>query len=488
MRKLILKNSFFSVTQMLLKMAFLFILYRIIYRELGVEELGLWSLTYAFLSFLDYASLGIPGGIVKFVAQYAARKKYTECSELVQTSIMMMFGLSCMALLIGYPIVRLLLLQLVDSDTTLLLELLNLGAIAFILQMIYNSYVSVYDGFNQIYRRNIVSMVGETIHFILSIVFIFRFGIIGVVYAKIIEHLIILIGAVFVIPTFFKEMPYIPRVFKAKYLREILGYSLHFKVAGLMASLVNPLLRALINHYGGLGLVGYYEMAQKLVHKFSRLVAVALQSLFPTIAALKETDPDKMYTVYTMVFRVILSAVYPAMLLFGFAAPFISLVWLGEMSIIFSALVVVLSITYGSEIIKFPARLCMFGLGELKWIQITNGITLALVTFLGSVGGVFFDGVGVVAGTSIALFISFNLLTVVFHRIHHIPLFSLISLKTKLVYLFLGILYILLVHLYRGSFGDYFLTLYGGIGTTALILVVAGAHKDMRMLIQGKKA
>ena len=66
-----------------------------------------------------------------------------------------------------------------------------------------------------------------------------------------------------------------------------------------------PVTKGLLSRYGGLAMVGYYEMASRMVLQFRIMIVSANQVLVPVIAALQETAPDRIRTIYRESYRLI---------------------------------------------------------------------------------------------------------------------------------------------------------------------------------------
>ena len=97
----LLSNAGLSVLQVLVSGVLLFFVYRHLLKQLGAEQLGLWSVLLASTSVARLSDLGLTSGVVKFVARYRARQDDAAASEVVQTtatSIALGMGLALLAL------------------------------------------------------------------------------------------------------------------------------------------------------------------------------------------------------------------------------------------------------------------------------------------------------------------------------------------------------------------------------------------------------
>ena len=78
----------------------------------------------------------------------------------------------------------------------------------------------------------------------------------------------------------------------------MMGYGLNIQMISVSQMLYDPITKGLLVKFGGLDLAGYYEMANRMVIQLRGLIVSAVQVLVPTIADLKEKNPDSIHKVY----------------------------------------------------------------------------------------------------------------------------------------------------------------------------------------------
>ncbi|MCP2619681.1 oligosaccharide flippase family protein [Candidatus Aminicenantes bacterium AC-334-K16] len=114
-----------------------------------------------------------------------------------------------------------------------------------------------------------------------------KYGLKGVAYARVIQNLIILIFSWFFLRKYLPLLPVFPYKWDKKLFREIVGYGINFQIISVARMLYDPITKALLTKFGGLSLVGYYEMANKLIYQIRSLKVSANQILVPAFADLK---------------------------------------------------------------------------------------------------------------------------------------------------------------------------------------------------------
>ena len=86
MKQSIPRNAAVAVAQVVVTGVTLFLLYRYILDELGIKQMGVWSVVMATASASRLAQLGLSGGVVRYVAKYLARSDVARAGRIVQTA------------------------------------------------------------------------------------------------------------------------------------------------------------------------------------------------------------------------------------------------------------------------------------------------------------------------------------------------------------------------------------------------------------------
>ena len=83
-------NAVSAVVQVVFTALLYFFLYKYLLKNIGVEQLGIWSLILSFSSIANLANLGLTSGLVKFVAEYLTAQDRTKLGKLIFTSVLSM--------------------------------------------------------------------------------------------------------------------------------------------------------------------------------------------------------------------------------------------------------------------------------------------------------------------------------------------------------------------------------------------------------------
>ena len=185
--------------------------------------------------------------------------------------------------------------------------------------------------------------------------------------------------------------------------RASFSYAASFQLISLLVFVCDPLTKGFLSRYGSISMVGYYEMANKLVLQFRALLVGSSQVLVPVFVKLNRLDPARFAGLFDVSYQVFF---FLAIVVFGFAiaaAPLISEIWIGRLEPVFVLPVILLSIGWCINSIGLPAYHAGMGTGELRPNIYSHVLMAGLNLVLALVLGYFFKGNGVVWGWSIAL-------------------------------------------------------------------------------------
>ena len=399
----IIPNALSSILQVAISGVTLFLLYRFLLNTIGVEKVGVWALIMATASLGQISNLGLTDSAVKFVAKYGAREEQETVSRLIQT-ILISVGTSLgLMLLIFYLFSEKVLTLVIDAAVLPdALGILPMALASSWLMTIGGICLGGIDGYHRIDLRNFITIGYNLIYVFLSWLLVNEYGLPGLAWAQFSGSVLLLAVSYYTLSRF-TSLPPVPLIWDKALFREMLGYGISFQVISIAKLLYEPITKGLISIFGGLAMVGYYEMASRMVQQFRGLIVAANQVLIPTFADLTEREAAKIVKVYTESLQAAIFVAIPIFSLVASFIPLISLLWLGNYEETFVGISLLLLAGWFINILAAPAYFAYVGIGRLRWnvvgSLITALLTITLGWYLGAVGG----GMGVVAGFVIAL-------------------------------------------------------------------------------------
>jgi len=247
---------------------------------IGVEQLGIWSIVLATTTVINISNLGLSGSVVKFVAKYIARAELGNVSSVIQTAALSLGSLIGLVLLIIYPLLQTLLEYIVpDSGLPDALSVLPYALVSFWITAIAGIFQAGLDGCQRIDLRNILLIGNHLLYLGLAFLWVPSYGLLGLAYAQVFQASSILIVSWFLLRWELKNLPLVPYHWHRNLFFEMLSYGINFQFVSIIGMLSDPLTKALLSKFGGLAMVGYYEMAYRMLSQFLAIMVNANQVL-----------------------------------------------------------------------------------------------------------------------------------------------------------------------------------------------------------------
>jgi len=435
-RRIIL-NAIMSVAQIVVTGGILFVLYRFLLVTIGAEQLGIWSLVAATTSVIYVmGNLGLSSSVIKYVAKYKARNDFKNVSYVIQTAVISVTVLVSFLLVIGYPFFKLLFQLIFPAQAVpAALSILPYALLSVLFFMIADIFQSSLYGLQRIDLSSYPLMVKGIVNLVLCLVLIPKYGLLGMAYAGVIQNLLSLIISWFLLN---RQMPFLPFFFyrwSKNTFKKIIFYGMNSQIISIATILSDFVTKALLSKFGGLSMVGFYEMASKMVQQFRAVIVSANQVVVPTIADMTESAPEKIRAFYLRSYELLFYLALPLFSLIIICAPIISEIWIGYYERIFVFSAMLLSIGWFLNTLAIPAYFANSGMGELRWNVISNILMAAINAGTGLVLGYLYGGFGVIFAWIIALSLGNSLVYICFHIKHKISFSELIPKASRILML-----------------------------------------------------
>lgn len=401
----ITRNVLATIGQVLVSGLVLFILYRYLLNQLGVKQIGVWSIVLAAVSVSRIGDFGLSAGVVKFVAQALARGERERAGEVVETIVLTLGGLMAIVLIAAFPLFQRVIEYLLPGEglaTALLIlpyALLSLWA-----TVIAGGILGGLDGCQRIDLRSGLMAASQIIYLGLTILWVPTHGLEGVARAQLTQSLCLVIASWWVLRRTIAPVPWVPVRWRGAVLRDMLGYGVNFQIISIVAMLFDPVTKGLMSKFGGLAPLGYYEMASKLVLQMRAVIVESNRTVVPLVARLTEgSNYLELRRTYEMSFRLLLVVSATSYAIIVLCGPMISLFWIGRIEETFVAFLIFISVGWFLNTLAGPAYFHNLGTGYLKWNVISHVLIGVLNLSLGIPAGMLWGSSGVVIAFVISL-------------------------------------------------------------------------------------
>jgi len=407
------QNVIWALAEVTISSLVLFLLYRIVVKDLSVEALGIWSLVMATTSLGRLADIGTAAGLGRFVAASRAKKEDDKAIDFAETALLTNLILFLgIAAIIWAPAYYGLSLMTNGESLIKARELLPYALISFILMNVTAAATGALVGQQRSDQRSMVSIASLFVQFSVALLFVPRHGLPALAWAQTAQYLLIIcicwglfLRNHFGIWTFRLPTRWRPDVFK-----ELIGYGVKLQTLSVVSFLYEPTVKFLMSSLGGLEALGFYEMAQRLVLQVRQLVVMPNQTLVPGFAHLNECEPKKIEPLYHRAMALSIVFGLPLLASVAVTSPLICAVWVGHLESLFVIFTILLSVGWFANLLAAPAYLLGVALGRLKGNLYGTIVTTVGAGLLSFFFGHFFGKFGV-AVSAMAMLGAGSLLT-----------------------------------------------------------------------------
>ena len=403
-RRQTFKNATLTVAQVVVSATFLFVIYKYLLATLGAARLGVWSIVMALSTVARITDLGFAGGMTRFVAKYRSLEEHETVLELVETGTVSLAVLSTLVLAAAYPLLQWgLPLMFDDSALDDARALLPFSLASFGLLAVAGAFLSTLDGLQRADLRNMVLIGGTLAYGMLIPTFVSTLGFAGLGWAQLGQAALVLAASWVVVRRQLEMKELIPTRWRRKRFSEMLSYNVNLQLSTVASFLGDPLTKVMLGHFGNLPMVGYYEMASKMVSQFRAVVTNVNQVFVPVIAHLHEKDKTELAELYEKTYGVLFFVCVTFYCAAAIATPSISTLWLGHYDPFFVSVAYVMLLTMFINTLTAPAYFSNMGTGHAAVNALSQVVIGGANLTLGWLLGRLFGGPGVIVAYAIAV-------------------------------------------------------------------------------------
>lgn len=373
-----------------------FYVYRIVQFRLGPEQFGIWALGFSALSFISVAQLGVASALLRHIPVLRVKTERGDgdgitVKDLYWTSITLVTaGGAAVITLFVAPFYFFITVGLSPEDIADLNRIYGIliayGLATVVGQIPYNALIAL----GRPIVAYLVFMIGSVLLVAVSYLWIDVYGLVAVSLAFLIYRaasLAICHGImVRMLAGESKRSPWFSRTA----FRRIFPTSFGLLISDIPVMFCDPVAKVLLNNFGGLSIVGYYEMARRLAGQLREVAIRPARMLIPRLAeSIEKDDFETERAIFARMQRSLNSLAVAFFAVLAAGAPLISIIWLGYDEPLLTINIVLAA---GSVAIGFLAVGSYFSFiaqGRPWVIVAAHGLTLALLGVFGAIGGYF---------------------------------------------------------------------------------------------------
>jgi len=433
-KKRILINALSSGIQVIIVGLVYFFLYRILLIKLGVKLLGVWSLVIATSSVANLANFGFTSGLVKFVAEFNAKEQYENINKFLFTSFVSILFLFTILIIIVYFLALLFVDKIVPPEyVKLTLSVLPYTLACLLINSLGGVFTSALEGFQKNYIRNFAYIFTSLVYFILAIIFLPQFGLLGLAFAQIVQAIIITLVAFYYVKKICKDFRFNVRNWDKMVFKSLFNYGYKFQMISIFQMLYEPITKVLISKYSGMSTLGFYEMASRFVSQFRAIISTMNQVTIPVVAHYSHSDKQAVRHIYKRSLSLIVFLVFPIVSGIVLFIPHLSVVWVGNLEPVFINSAYILSFSMLINVLNAPAYFNSLGEGKLNGLLIMHLLMAILNILLGVILGKAIVTYGVIIAWAVSICIGSLFLITYYHRENNLSIADIFSRKDYLI-------------------------------------------------------
>lgn len=414
------RNATASIAQVVVSSLAMLLNYRLMMHYLSIQEIGLWALVMGSTTVARLSEFGLGGGVMRFVAGDLARGERDSAARSIGMAVVVLSIVgTCFALLLR-PFLHSYLVHATPATLHHTVEHLLPAALAVVvLGTVANVFTNALDGCQRMDVRSGLQSLGNLVQLGVTWWVLPRYGADGLGWPQIAQSLILLLLAAPIAVRLIGAQITAYAGFDAKRLEALFTYGGGLQVIGIAQMMFEPIIKVLLNHFGGIASTGYFDMANKILLQFRSLLVAGYNAIVPHVAARSATgvyDKQEIAATYRHSLGLLLLVLLPYGAVAAAGIPLALAIWKGSFDPVFVQVTLAMNVGWLLNSLNPPAYLIYVALGRLRWNMISQLATGVFMVAAGPIAGHFWGGPGVLACAIIALALGSLVVVQVFHR------------------------------------------------------------------------
>lgn len=329
------RNSSYYAIKSFVALAAMLLITPYILKTIGKEQYGIWALAGVMTSYAQLSDFGITESLVKFAAEYHAKRDAVSLNRLVNTAMVILLSLAVvvgctLTLILPFIVVDILNIPQQFQEESLLI--FRFAVLIFLLNMITGVFTSLVIGSQEIGYICSINISSTVVGFVGTIVFLqMGLGLRGLIATNAVVAVFV---GVLNMAVAFKLFPELKFGFKKwvdlAMLKQIFTFSWKVQTANISQILIFQIDRILLSRYLGLEAVAYYEIGSNAAYYAKSFLSVLFAPMVSAVSALKVQNDQAVITgLYNRSFKFMVMLAVPfSLLVIAIANPFIRM-WMG---------------------------------------------------------------------------------------------------------------------------------------------------------------
>lgn len=398
------RNTLANFIQVILSTFALFILYRFLIYEMGLEALGIWAVVLSAVSTGRLVELGLASAPAKFVSKYLALGSYSRVNKVIDTIAISVLILLLLFSPLLYYFLDFIFPYFIDEEfLPLIKQMIPYIIGSLVLSAVASIFQGSIDGFERMDIGAFIKVSAQLLLLILAVFFVPSMGLIGLAISQFFQGIYLLIVSRYFVKYLSEDMSILPKKFSLKILKKIFNYGLNMQIVTIFVTIREPILKAFIAKFGGLAAVGIFEVAFQIVSRISTIIYSVNQVIIPRISALKEHNSKEIDKLFQANYEILIFIIPLIFTLVFCWSGVLSLMLLGDYEQDFIYIIYVIGFGWISNVMVLPIYFYNMGYGSVQNNALSETIVGISNIIFGYLLGSYFGLHGVTIGYSVSM-------------------------------------------------------------------------------------
>lgn len=374
------KNVVLSAMQAAISAVCLFVIFKILIREVGLVDVGIWTLLLSATIATRALDASGSNALSRFVAQTFGTPRESETRAYIAVVLVQSMGFQAVIVLVLLLAAPAVLPMLFDGENLpLAYELFPYALAATLLSGLAFCLLSAVDGTHRADLRAMMVSSNYIVYCGACAIVVPRYGLIGFAVIHCLQYGLLLLLAYAYLSRRLGCLVCAFAQIEWRMVRETLGYGVRLNAIGVLVMLLEPIMKFSINAVGGPANVTIYELASKLVVQLRSFIASATTPLIPAFASTQSSDKDVLESRISKATTYFWGAGLIVILIACCAAPLVSYFVLEELNYLFLGMVSILALGWGVNVHSIPIYLAAQAKGILRWNFVAHLVMCASI-------------------------------------------------------------------------------------------------------------
>lgn len=402
------KNIVFSLAEVVLYTFALFFLYKMIVAQVGIEGIGIWSLLLASTAAARLADIGFANGLNRYIAAERAKNTPEGAIRYLNTAMISMAVFYGSITLVMYGVL-LALCPVILPDVAhqaLFKATLPYACASFVMLNLSSTVMGAVTGLQRTDLKSLCALGGMALQILVAWLCLPLLGLKGAALGQLAQYGFMVVAGWVILRRYLPTLGLVPTGWDKTTFREMLNFGVKLQVNSIANFFFEPLTKFIMARMGGVDVLGYYEMAYRMVTQARSVIIAGYQTLVPAYADLKaRRDTASMQKLIGRAERIMLLLAPASMLGLAAGSPVIAWLWLGEIPRLFIDFTLLITTGWMVNMLVAPSYLLAVAVGKLNGNMAGAVLTAALAPVLGGGLGWLYGGIGVATGAMLALIV-----------------------------------------------------------------------------------